>query len=230
MAWQRVKTGAIYPLCRLSRAVADDALTARRRPGSIAPMRPSRLLVLLLAVLAAAVWIAPAGSAAVKRVTCPLDAKAAANGPVLWAFSQYGAPIGTHKGLSKSYTHGRGTWLGKRAHGWICHQDMGGGVAKKRHLVLRTTATDSALHGRVTRLGKLGVELVIPLQVTATDDVSCAIGTRATMTLFASYYDVHVDRAALRFDAGCRKHDHTWLAPQLKLQIQRKGNVQVDGP
>ncbi len=194
-------------------------------------MHRSRLLVPLLAVLAAAaVWIVPAGSAATARVTCPLDAKAAANGPVLWAFSQYGAPIGTHKGVSKSYTHGRGTWLGKRAHGWICHQDMGGGVAKKRHVVLRTTATDAALHGRVMRLGKLGVELIIPLKVTATDDASCAVGTRASMTLFASYYDVHVDRAALRFDAGCRKHDHTWRDPQLKIQIQRKGNVQVDGP
>jgi hypothetical protein len=188
-----------------------------------------RLCSVLPLLALAAVALAPTGSAATARVKCPLDAKAAANGPVLWAFSQYGAPIGTHKGLTKSYTHGHGTWLGKRAHGWICHQDMGGGVAK-RHVVLRTTGTDSALHGRVTRLGKLGVELIVPLKVTATDDASCAVGTRATMTLFASYYDVHVDRAALRFDAGCRKHDHTWRDPQLKIQIQRKGNVQVDGP
>lgn len=187
-----------------------------------------RLLALAAAALAATIALAAPGGAAAPKVRCPLDAKASASkGLVQWAFSQYGAPIGTHRGLTKSYTHGHGTWLGSRAHGWVCHQDMG--VAPKtRHVVMRVTATPSKLRGHVTRLGKLGVELVLPLIVTATDDASCAVGTRATMTLFASYYDVHVDRGALRFAAGCRKHDHTWRDPQLKIQIQHPGNVQVD--
>lgn len=168
-----------------------------------------------------------AGPASTAKVACPLDASGAASGKVQWAFSQYGPPVGRHSGLSKSYTHGRGTWSGGRAHGWVCHQDMGGGEPK-RHVVLRVTKVDAALHGHVTRLGKLGVELVLPLEVTATDDDSCAVGTRATMTLFASYYDVHVDRGALRFAAGCRVHDHTWRDPQLKVLIQHPGGVQVD--
>jgi hypothetical protein len=196
-------------------------------PRTLSLRKRVALACALAAVAAAAV--VPAGGAATAKVKCPLDAKSSALGPVLWAFSQYGPPTGKHTGLSKSYTHGHGTWHGKRAHGWVCHQDMGGGKAT-RHVVLRTTDTDSQLHGMVTRLGKLGVELIIPLKVTATDDDSCAVGTRASITLFASYYDVHVDRGVLRFAAGCKKHDHTYRDPQLKVGIQRKGGVQVDGP
>lgn len=179
-----------------------------------------------LAIVTAAATFAVAAPASAK-VTCPLDASGAASGKVQWAFSQFGAPIGRHPGVTKSYTHGRGTWSGGRARGWVCHQDQGGGDPK-RHVVLRVAKVASRLQGHVTRLGKLGVELVLPLVVTATDDDSCAVGTRATMTLFASYYDVHVDRGALRFAAGCRKHDHTWRDPQLKVLIQHPGGVQVD--
>lgn len=196
-------------------------------PRSLSLRKRLALASALAAVFAAAV--VPAGGAATAKVKCPLDAKSSALGPVLWAFSQFGPPTGKHPGVTNSYTHGRGTWLGNRAHGWVCHQDKGGGDPT-RHVVMRTTATDSKLHGMVTRLGKLGVELVIPLKVTATDDSSCAVGTRATITLFASYYDVHVDRGVLRFAAGCKKHDHTYRDPALKVGIQRKGGVQVDGP
>lgn len=182
----------------------------------------------LVAAALATIALVPSGSAATARIRCPLDASGAALGPVQWAFSQFGPPVGRHTGLTSSYTHGHGTWLGSRAHGWVCHQDMGGGVPK-RHVVLKITASAAKLHGRVTRLGKLGVELILPLRVTATDDSSCAVGTRATMTLFASYYDVHVDRGALRFAAGCRKHDHTFRGPALKVLVTRNG-AQVDGP
>lgn len=196
-------------------------------------MHRSRLLrrasaAALLTAAVTTVAVAPGGSAATARVTCPLDAKAAASGQVQWAFSQYGPPVGRHPGLRTSYTHGRGTWLGSRAHGWVCHQDMGGG-APRRHVVLRVTSNPSALHGMVTRLGKLGVELTVPLIVTATDDSACAVGTHAHMTVFASYYDVHVTRGVLRFAAGCRRHDHTFRNPALKVLIARNG-AQVNGP
>lgn len=191
------------------------------------PMRRFVLAGFAATVIAAA--LVAGGSAATARVKCPLDAKASASPrQVQWAFSQYGPPVGRHRGLTKSYTHGRGTWLGERARGWVCHQDMGGG-APTRHVVLRTTATDSQLHGMVTRLGKLGVEIVLPLMVTATDDSACAVGTRAKITLFASYYEFHITRGVLRFAAGCRKHDHTFRNPALKVLITRKG-AQVDGP
>ena len=188
-----------------------------------------RLAIALAAALLTAVVPAATGSAATARVKCPLDAKAAASPrQVQWAFSQLGPPVGSHPGLTKSYTHGHGTWLGSRAHGWVCHQDMGGG-SPTRHVVLRVTSTPSKLSGMVTRLGKLGVEITLPLIVSATDDDACAVGTRAQITLFASYYDVHVTRGVLRFEAGCRKHDHSFRNPALKVLVTRKG-AQVNGP
>ncbi len=172
--------------------------------------------------------LASTGPVASAKVTCPLDAKSSASGQVQWAFSQFGPPVGRHPGLTKTYTHGRGTWLGSRARGWVCHQDMGGG-SPTRHVVMRVTANPSKLSGMVTRLGKLGVEITLPLIVTKTDDDSCEVGTHARITLFASYYDVHVTRGVLRFDAGCRKHDHTYRNPALKVLVTRNG-AQVNGP
>ena len=170
----------------------------------------------------------PAG-AATARVRCPLDAKAAASPrQVQWAFSQFGPPVGKHPGLKSTYTHGHGTWLNGHATGWVCHQDMGGGKPK-RHVVLRVTKGKSEIHGRVMRLGHIGVEIVLPLQVTATDDDTCAVGTRAKVTLYASYYDVHIDKGVLHFQSGCKTHDHTWREPDLKVLVTRKG-AQVDGP
>ena len=232
MACDRDKTGEKVLAAGAGCERGAGALTASRRPGTIArmPRRPSRPhIAAALAVAAAAVTLVPGGSAATPRVKCPLDATSSASSrQVQWAFSQYGPPVGRHRGLTKSYTHGRGTWLGERAHGWVCHQDMGGG-SPTRHVVLRTTATGSQLHGMVTRLGKLGVEIVLPLKVTATDDSACAVGTRATITLFASYYEFHITRGVLRFEAGCRRHDHTYRNPALKVLITRKG-AQVNGP
>ena len=104
---------------------------------------------------------APVASA---KVTCPLDAKSSASGQVQWAFSQFGPPVGRHPGLTKSYTHGRGTWLGSRARGWVCHQDMGGGQPT-RHVVHARHREPVEAQRMVTRLGKLGVEITLPLIV-----------------------------------------------------------------
>ena len=73
------------------------------------------------------------------------------------------------------------------------------------------------------------MELIVPFVVTRSDDDTCAIGTHGRVTLYASYYDVHIDRAIMRFSAGCTSHDHTYREPALKIGIQRHG-VQVDGP
>ena len=61
------------------------------------------------------------------------------------------------------------------------------------------------------------------------DDDTCAVGTRAKVTLYASYYDVHLDKGVLRFQSGCTIHDHTWREPDLRVLVTRKG-AQVDGP
>ena len=87
----------------------------------------------------------------------------------------------------------------------------------------RVALVPARLDGHVTRLGKLGVELVVPLVVTGSDDAACAKGARGSVTLFASYYDVHVDSAVLRFAAGCSSHDHSYRGSALKVLITRSG-------
>ncbi|HVP02486.1 MAG TPA: hypothetical protein VMT10_07955 [Solirubrobacteraceae bacterium] len=192
------------------------------------PRRDSARPVLLALAATAAAWAAllPAPAPAVAKPACPLGATLPSGGAVQWAFSVSGLPVGGHKGITTSYTHGHGTWTAGRAHGAVCHQDSGGGVAE-RHVVARLTSRPARLTGHVTRLGKLGVELVLPLVVSGSDDDACAVGTRGTLTLFASYYEVHVDRAALRFSSGCAAHDHTYRGSRLKVLITR-GGAQVN--
>ncbi|HEY5144731.1 MAG TPA: hypothetical protein VII98_14625 [Solirubrobacteraceae bacterium] len=175
---------------------------------------------------AAIALAATAPFAVAARPTCPLGPNIPRSSGVQWGFSVSGLPAGGHKGITSSYTHGHGTWSGGRAKGAVCHQDSGGGVAT-RHVVTRVSPAPARLRGHVTRLGKLGVELVVPLVVTGSDDADCARGTHGTVTLFASYYDVHVDSAVLRFGAGCAGHDHTYRGSSLKVLITRSG-AQVD--
>jgi hypothetical protein len=179
-----------------------------------------RLAALGGPVLAAAALLAP--GAALAKPRCPLGPNIPSSSGVQWAFSINGLPAGTHQGVSSSYTHGHGTWAGGRAKGAVCHQDKGGGIAE-RHVVLRVASSPSSLKGHVTQLGKLGVRIVLPLVVSGSDDDACAAGTRGSLTLFASYYDVHVDSAVLHLAAGCAAHSHTWSGPGLKVLITRSG-------
>jgi len=191
------------------------------------PRRRARRASLPLALGCAAIAIAAlAPSAVAAKPKCPLGPNIPRSSGVQWAFSVSGLPTGAHKGITSSYTHGHGTWSGGRAKGAVCHQDSGGGIAE-RHIVTRVALVPAKLDGHVTRLGKLGVELVVPLIVTGSDDASCATGTHGSVTLFASYYDVHVDSAVLRFTAGCKSHDHTYRGSSLKVLITRSG-AQVD--
>src|ERR1700722_5162046 len=137
------------------------------------------LVALLLAI--------PAGARSGHAV-CPLQPGAPSGGDVQWAFSDSGRPVGN--AVKASYVHGRGSWTSGRATGTACTTDSltqrGGG----RDLVLATSGT-SKLTGRITQGGLLGVRLVLPVSVRASDDTACANGVTGTITLFASYFSVH---------------------------------------
>jgi hypothetical protein len=81
----------------------------------------------------------------------------------------------------------------------------------------------STLSPRITKLGYLGVGLVIGVRVSATDDAACAKGTKGTVTMFASYYSVHRDLIVLRFGAACADHDHSFTGTAVHLEISRSG-------
>lgn len=143
-----------------------------------------------------------------------------------WAFSDSGRPIGD--AVKASYVHGRGSWTSGRATGTACTTDSltkGGGV---RDLVLAVSGR-SKLTGRVTQGGLLGVRLVLPVKVRATDDTACATGATGTITLFASYYSVHRDAMQIHFNSSCTGHNRSYSGSALHVYIARHG-AQVNTP
>jgi hypothetical protein len=182
-----------------------------------------RLLLVAVSACAAAAVAAPADGAAAK-VVCPASAEAAAaapTGPVQWAFSVLGAPSAGAAGASSSWTRGNGTWNNARASGTICSNDSGSSIPH-RDLVLKV-AGSSTLSPMITRLGLLGVAIVLPVTVSASDDTACPARTPGTVTLFASYYSVHRDSIALHFSGGCADHDHTFTGSIVRVLITRNG-------
>ena len=175
-------------------------MSARGRLGSI-----------IVAALASAAALAPSSGA---TVTCPV-AVASSAGPVQWSLSEYGAPT------ASSWTLGQGTWTAAGAGGTICTVDKGGGRPTRR-LVLKVSGA-SLLSPKITRLGLLGVGIVLPLRVSVSDDAACARGTTGSATLFASYYSVHRDSIALHFAAGCASHDRTFTGSIVHVSIARDG-------
>jgi hypothetical protein len=175
-----------------------------------------------LVVLALAV---PAGAKSGK-VACPLAPGAPSGGNVQWAFSDSGRPVGN--AVTTSYVHGRGNWTSGRATGTACTTDALRKASGVRHLVL-TVSGKSKLTGRVTQGGLLGVRLVLPVKVRATDDQACAKGATGTITLFASYYSVHRDTMQIQFSSSCAEHDRSYSGSALDVYIARNG-AQVNTP
>jgi hypothetical protein len=167
------------------------------------------------------VFAAGAAAKPKDRALCPLKAGSPSGGDVQWAFTETGPPGGKHDGIRSSYTHGRGNWTTGRATGKACSQDSPS-KGPSRNLVL-TIAGKAKLSPKVTELGLLGVRLVLPVRVSASDDSACAAGTGGTVTLFASYYAIHRDSLKLHFAAGCAGHNFTYRGSRLHVLIARHG-------
>jgi len=176
------------------------------------------LAVAALGCCAALLGGAPSATAA--KVSCPASASAS-SGPVQWAFSELGAPHSGSGGANWSWTHGTGSWNAGSAIGTICSEDKGPSIAR-RDLVLHVSGA-SVLSPHVTRGGMLGVALVLPVTVSASNDPACAAQTKGTVSLFATYYSVHVDTIALHFSGGCADHDHAFSGAIVKVLIARNG-------
>jgi hypothetical protein len=186
----------------------------------VAAVTGRRQIAAALAAATLVVAAAAAGAADAAKVSCPASASASA-GPVQWAFSEIGAPHSGASGANWSWTHGTGSWSAGAAAGTICSEDKGPSIAR-RDLVLRVSGT-STLSPRITRGGMLGVGLVLPVTVSASDDPACPAKTKGTVSLFATYYSVHVDTIALHFSGACADHDHTFSGAIVKVLIARNG-------
>jgi hypothetical protein len=187
-----------------------DRVSARRRVGLIA-----------VATLASAAVATQPSGATPASAKCPASASSSA-GPVQWAFSELGAPTPVSATVNWSWTRGHGSWSSGRASGTICSQDKGGGLAS-RNLVLTVSGT-STLSPKITKLGLLGVGIVLPVAVSASDDAACPQGTRGSLTLFASYFAVHRDSIVLHFAAPCSSHDHRFSGTTVHVLIARNGH------
>lgn len=75
----------------------------------------------------------------------------------------------------------------------------------------------------VVRLGLSGVQLTLSVSVSASDDTACPTGTRGSVTLFASYHEVHRDSVRMHFAGACASHDHLYTGSALHVLIARNG-------
>jgi len=154
-------------------------------------------------------------------VKCPLKPSSALPGGEAWAFTSTGAPSSPHAGISSAYVHGRGTWTHGHGAGTICGAEMpASGTA--RDVVLRVVGSAHISPG-ITQLARKGVGLTLSVKVSASDDPACVLGTRGSVSIFASYFQAHHDRVQLHFAAGCAAQDATFTGPALRALIAREG-------
>ncbi len=170
--------------------------------------------------------VAPAAGASSGSANCPLKPGSPSGGDVQWAFSDSGRPAGG--AIKSSYVHGRGHWTSGSATGTVCTMDTPAKTGVVRDLVLAVSGK-SKLAGRVTENGLLGVRLVLPVRVSATDDNRCAKGATGTITLFASYYSIHRDTMQVHFKSRCTGHNLSYSGSSLHVYIARNG-AQVNSP
>ncbi len=163
-----------------------------------------------------------AGTASTESATCPLKASSVSPSGDAWAFTQAGPPSTPHPGITSSYTHGRGTWTDGHGSGTICTEDSATGHPS--HELVLAVAGSSRISPRITHMGRLGVGLALKVTVSASDDEACPVGTRGTVTLFASYYQEHHDSLQLRFSGGCGSYDYTYSGSQLHMLIADDGH------
>jgi hypothetical protein len=163
-----------------------------------------------------------AGTASTDSARCPLKASSVSPSGEAWAFTQTGPPSTPHLGITSSYTHGRGDWTNGHGSGTICTEDSV--TAHPAHELVLAVAGSSRISPRITRMGRLGVGLALKVTVSASDDQTCPLGTRGTVTLFASYYQEHHDSLQLRFSGGCSSYDYTYTGSQLHVLIADDGH------
>lgn len=181
------------------------------------------VLLGFVAGLSLLVQVARGNTTPAGQAKCPLQASSTIPPGDAWAFHETGVPTTTSgRGIASSYTHGRGGWGGGRGSGTICEEDLSS--SGPPHNIVFTVAGSSHVSPRVTRLGHLGAALVLNGSVTASDDPTCLVGARGTVTLFASYYEGHHDSLQLHFANSCMADNATFGGPQLYVVIANNGH------
>lgn len=154
-------------------------------------------------------------------VACPAGV-AALPAKAEWVWSNYGKPSTSAAKVSYSQSGGNGSWSGGTAQGTICSESQGGGKPK-RSIVMKVSGP-SKLSPGIRRAGLLGIGITLGVSVTRSGDPSvCPVGSTGTVTLFASYYATHVDRASMRFAPACAAWNESFASPSLHVLISNNG-------
>jgi len=169
-----------------------------------------------------AIATASNGASAAAPAKCPLKSSSSTPAGDAWAFHDSAVPSSPQLAVSSSYVHGRGGWGGGHGSGTIClqHSSSGGGS----HEVVLAVAGSARVYPGVTQLGHRGVRLTLHVSVAASDDQSCPAGSHGSVTLFASYYELHRDSLQLRFGAACAAYADTFSGSQLSALIAENGH------
>ena len=154
-------------------------------------------------------------------VACPAGV-AALPAKAEWVWSAYGKPHTSAAKVSYSQSGGNGCWSGGAAQGTICSESQGGGEPK-RSIVMKVSGP-SKLSPGIKRAGLLGIGIALGVSVTRSGDPNgCPVGSTGTVTLFASYYGTHVDKASMRFAGACAGWDESFSSPGLHVLISNNG-------
>jgi hypothetical protein len=139
-----------------------------------------------------------------------------------WVWSAYGKPSSSAGKVSYSQTGGNGTWSGGAAQGTICSENQGGGKPK-RSIVLKVSGGSKLTPG-LTRGGLLGVGITFGVTVSKSGDPDvCPVGSTGTVTLFASYYSTHSDKASMTFAGTCAGWNESFSGSILHVEISNNG-------
>ncbi len=166
---------------------------------------------------------APSGPTGVTPhvVTCPAGV-AALPAKAEWVWSAYGKPSTSAANVSYSQSGGNGSWSHGVAQGTICSESQGGGEPK-RSIVMKVSGSSKLAPGS-RRAGLLGISIRLGVSVTRSGDPgACPVGSTGTVTLFASYYGTHVDKASMRFASACAGWDESFASPTLHVLISNNG-------
>jgi hypothetical protein len=128
-------------------------------------------------------------------------------GSQTWAFHA-GGPI---TGPTGSYAHGHGGLAGGSVNGVICQVDRVSG-APDRQIVVSVTKLIRHQHA-VSRPGNLGNLMTVRVKVKSSTDPKCKVGTRGTVSIYATYNGVHADTVQFSFPRACRRHRHSYSGP-----------------
>lgn len=133
-----------------------------------------------------------------------------------WGFHT-GAPITGRTG-SFARGHGEINLATNAVSGILCQVDR---VPRKPDRLLIMTVNHRLVyhsHGAVM-WGFPGNLMEITVRVQSSTDPLCPVGSRGSVTLFASYNGVRSDSVQFMFPGACKDHDHVYHGTQVNNQV-----------